>query len=916
MKPTHLESSALKKRLEQEGLQKIRDDLHFLITDFQSVLTELGEPEVAKILALLTDNQQLSSEFDSSISDQKIVQALSILFQLMNLVEENSATQFRRKLENNLDISAVRGSWGETFARWQEQGLSEAQIAEILPKVKIMPVLTAHPTEAKRISILELHREFYLLLVKNENAIWSIIEKQNIQHNFKSLLERWWRSGEVYLEKPTVINERNNVMYYFTRVFPEVLRLSDQRLKFVWQAAGFNPENLSQPEQYPSIQLGSWVGGDRDGHPYVTAEITQNTLLEHRRAALALIQNQLQDLVKKLSFSAINHSVPEILRQAIAENEQNLGEAGKQATQRNPYEPWRQLVNLILLKLNHTIQNQTENDLAYYPNSGALQADLRVLRASLWAVNGQRVAEEWLFPIERIVQCFGFHLAKLDIRQNSAFYDRAFSQILAFSQAVDSDYSTWEESKKINFLTQELQNNRPYTVYGETIGQEADQVLACFRVVKTHIDLYGAEGIGSFIVSMTRGVSDLLLVYVFMREVGLLKAGLPVVPLFETIDDLKNSEKILPEFLAHPFTQAHRGQNADIQEVMLGYSDSNKDGGIVASRWNIYQTEKKLTQIAEKQGLKLRFFHGIGGTISRGGGKYHRFLESMPWGSMSGEIKLTVQGEAIAQQFANLVNATYNLEMLLSGTALQASYPYFEAKQPDFPLEALANLADCCFQQYQTLVSHPNFIPFFSQATPIDVLEQSKIGSRPARRTGKRSLADLRAIPWVFSWNQARFNLTGWYGIGFGLKTLREQNPEAYRQLQANTTEWSFLHYTLINIETNLLNADPELMKMYSQLVENEQVRTELLNLILEEYDSSVREVAALLGEHTETRRRNLLDNVNRRKNALQTLHKLQIEQLKKWRANKDTAPEVAEDLLIELLMLTTAIASGLKNTG
>lgn len=916
METMNMDSLTLKKQIGDDGLQKIKEDLYFLVSVFRDVLNDLDENAVAEILNLLTDNQTNHDLPTFSISDQKVIQALSILFQLMNLVEENSATQFRRKIENHLDISEVRGSWGETFNRWQSQGLSEKQIAEILPKVCIIPVLTAHPTEAKRISILELHREFYLLLVKNEHLIWSVIEKQNIHHHFKALLERWWRSGEIYLQKPSVIAERNNLMYYFSRIFPEVLRLSDQRLKFVWQSHGFNSDNLSLTEHFPRVQFGSWVGGDRDGHPYVTAEITQNTLLEHRKVALELIQNQLIAFGAKISFSKINHPIPLSLTESIANQAQVLGEVGLQAIKRNPYEPWRQFVNLILIKLNHTIQNQTEEAQTYYRSADELSIDLNFMRESLQAIKAQRVIDEWLFPIERIVQCFGFHLVKLDIRQNSAFHDKAFSQILQFCQFEDFAYSTWDEAKKINFLTEELKSNRPFVVYGTSIGEEADQVLACFRVVKTHIDLYGTAGVGSFIVSMTREVSDLLLIYLFMREVGLLQFNLQVVPLFETIDDLKNSEKILEDFLARPLTQVRIRQHNDIQEVMLGYSDSNKDGGIVASRWNIYQTEIKLTQIAQNQGIKLRFFHGIGGTISRGGGKYHRFLESMPWGSMSGEIKLTIQGEAIAQQFANLVNATYNLEMLLSGTALQASFSYFEAKAPNFPLEGLKHLADLSFQHYQTLINHPDFIQFYSQATPIDVLEQSKIGSRPARRTGKRSLADLRAIPWVFSWSQARFNLTGWFGVGFALKTLREQYADTYQQLKEMVSELPFLHYTLINIETNLYNADTELMQAYSQLVEDKRIRTELLDLILSEHALSVSEVGALLGGNTETRRINLLDNVNRRKKALHTLHKLQIQQLQNWRAIKDSSTEESEKLLIELLMLTTAIASGLKNTG
>jgi Phosphoenolpyruvate carboxylase len=906
----------LKKQIEDDSLQKIREDLYSLVSYFEQVLIDLKEGEVAKILHLLEESQQENLESASDIPDEKLVQALSILFQLMNLVEENSSVQNRRKIENHVGPDAIRGSWGETFEKWKNQGVSEDQIAVLLPTLRIMPVLTAHPTEAKRISILELHRELYLLLVRKENIIWTMMEKDTIDDSIKAILERWWRSGEVYLEKPTIGSERSNVMHYFSKVFPEALKISDKRLKFTWKSYGFDAKRLSLPEQYPIIDFGSWVGGDRDGHPYVTAEVTKITLLEHRREALQLIKKQLLDLAAHFSFSEAKNHIPPILAMTIEELEQYFGDAGKKAVARNPREPWRQFINLMLLKLENTITDDGHSDWMYYRTAADLQKDLRLMRITLTEIGGAHVVEEWLFPLERQVQCFGFHLAKLDIRQNSDFHNKALEQMLKKAAFPDANFTEWDEEKKVAFISEELKSNRPFVVKGEPLENEAEQVLACFRVLKDHIDLYGHEGIGSLIVSMTRGLSDLLIVYLFMREVGMLNVPLQVVPLFETIEDLKESERILDAFLSHPMTLKYKKQMSPMQEVMLGYSDSNKDGGILASRWNIFEAEKNLTHMAEKHGIQLRFFHGIGGTISRGGGKYHRFLESMPPESVSGELKLTVQGEAIAQQFANLLNATFNLEMLLSGTALQAGEKRFKNAEPEFPLKAFEQLAEISLTHYQKLINHPHFLKFFSEATPIDVLEQSKIGSRPARRTGKRSLADLRAIPWVFSWNQSRFKLTAWYGVGTGLRLLQEQRPELFNQLKAYAQKWAFLRYTLIQVETNLLNSDPEIMQDYASLVTNEGVRNELMDMILNEYKESTRQVGDLLGGNTELRRTSLLKNANRRKKALDTLHQLQISKLKEWRAIKGTSPEKSEYLLTLLLVITTAISGGLKSTG
>lgn len=904
----------MKTAIEAKGIKKTRDDLHFAMLCYKEMLTDLYENEIANII------QNSSSESIENISlkvaDEKLIQALSIYFQLTNLVEENSAAQFRRNLEKEIGIPAIRGSWGETFTLWKEQGLSEDEMIDVISSINVMPVLTAHPTEAKRVSVLELHRELYLLLVKNENTIWTATERNTIKEKIKFLLERWWRTGEVYLEKPDLIAERNNVLHYFSKVLPLALQRSDELLKNSWKTMGLTPAKLDKPEKFPLLQFGNWVGGDRDGHPFVTPEVTKSTLQLLRSTALKLLQEKIVAFSASMTLSSTNNDVPTILENAIQEKLAQLGKAGTNAVARNPMEPWRQFINLLLIKLEHTISEKTEDPNKYYKNPSELQSDFKIIRTSLEEIHANKIANELLFPLERHLQCFGFHLAKLDIRQNSSYYENAVNQMLSAAGYEEADFSTWSEDKRVAFLTNELQTNRPFVVSGTSCGTEADSVLGYFNVLREHIDLYGTDGIGTLIVSMTRQLSDLLVVYLFMREVGILYEDIKVAPLLETIEDLENGNEILNSFLNHPVTLKRLQFMNKVQEVMLGYSDSNKDGGIVASRWNIHKAEKRLTEIGDKNKVQLCFFHGIGGTISRGGGQYNRFLESMPSKAVSGNIKLTIQGETIAQQFANPLNATYNLEMLLSGTARQTMRGRKTSQGSDFPFSTIEKLATWSEEYFQKLIGHPDFISFYSEATPIDVLEHNKIGSRPARRTGKRSLADLRAIPWVFSWNQSRFNITGWFGLGHALKKLQEEAPNEYEVLKNTLNQWAFLKYMLIHIETNLISADPEIMKDYAALVKEASIKDHFLTMILGEHTESKKQIEFLFGEPLENRRINQLENLNKRKYELRILHHLQVKYIKEWRELKDVQPEIAEKILTKLLSLINSISSGLKSTG
>jgi len=899
--------------INKNPFQKISDDRIFIIDCYTQMLTRINEPE---IISLINNTSQEFALEENDISSEKIFQSFSIYFQLMTMVEENAATQYRRKMANEEDLTSIRGSWAEAFKIWKDDAVSEDDMLKTISKTTVIPVLTAHPTEAKRVTVIEIHRELYLLLVQRENTSLSKLEQNIIKEKIINLLERWWRTGEIYLQKPDIKDERSNVIHYLGKVFPTVLKKSDQQLKSSWVELGLNPAKIKNPDLFPKINFGSWVGGDRDGHPFVTPAVTQETLLLHRKTALELIKDQLLHLIVKLSVSAITNPVPFLLSESIEKKSKALGEPGLKAVNRNPYEPWRQYVSLLLVQLENTISEKNADSNSYYKSSAILEEDLKFLREILTQNGLKGLAEDLLFPVERTVQCFGFHLAKLDIRQNSTFHDKAIAQILKTIGEQDYDFEKWGEDKRVDFLNTLLASNSLITDVTVSYGTEADNVLDCYRVVRQHINQYGSDGIGSFIISMTRNLSDLLVVYLLMRETQLLNTKIRVVPLLETIQDLLNGPEILKKFLLHPITKERAGKLFHKQEVMLGYSDSNKDGGTIASKWNVHKAEKELTAVGKQQDTEIYFFHGTGGTISRGGGKYHRFLESMPENTISGIIKITVQGESVAQLFGNPLTATYNLNALSSGVARQTIKKTANASKTVFPIDTMEFLAQKSFEHYRNLIDTPGFINFYSKVTCIDVLEKSKIGSRPARRTGTRTLNDLRAIPWVFSWNLSRIAITGWYGLGEALKVLKAERPEAYEHLKQSIQTWSFLKFLIIQVETNLILSNVEIMKQYVTLDEDIAERDLLLNKILTDHQNGLELIEGLFDEPKTIRRNGQYDNLKWRNDKLKILHQLHINYLKQWRSIEDENSREKDKILTRLLGLINSLSSGLKSTG
>ncbi len=906
--------------------EKIQTDLRFLMTCFQEVLTEAGETEIAARLPWVGPERAAAAEY---AYPERLAQAYTISFTLLNMVEENTAAHQRRRAETQQGPAAESGLFAQHLLRLRERGMTAEEIAEALPRLRVEPVFTAHPTEAKRATVLGHHRQLYLLLVQRENARFTPLEQAAIREQIKTELDRLWRTGEIYLEKPDVASELRNVIHYLRNVFPEVLGLLDGRLRQAWQLAGFDPA-LLQRHGLPNIRFGDWVGGDRDGHPLVTEETTRRTLEELRLQALLLLREQLTTLAAKLSLSERLHAPSPALRGFVAETAALLGARGAEAVRRNPEEPWRQAVSLMVMRLPLDVSRggaQLCLEPESYRSSVYLAQDLALIRDSLIEAGAARLAHADVAHVLRLVQTFGFHLAALDIRQNSRFHDIAVEQFLKAADRSPSDFRAWPEPERLAFLNRELGRRRPFLLPGARPGHEAEAVYGCYATLAAHEHQYGPGGLGALIVSMTRNVSDLLVVYLFAREVGLafyddegLVCPLQVTPLFETIEDLQRSPEILDAFLAHPATQrslAYRrerlGQALPVQQVMIGYSDSNKDGGILASQWSLYQAQVRLAAVGERHGVRIRFFHGRGGTISRGAGPTHRFLSALPPGALDGDLRMTEQGETIAQKYANRITALYHLELLTAGVMGETLARREEHGLPEATMDALAAESR---RAYERLLRTDGFMTFYSQATPIDAIEASRHGSRPARRTGERTLADLRAIPWVFSWVQSRYYLSGWYGVGTALEGLRRGDPEGFARLKARASDWPPLRYVLTNVSTSMLTADPELMRRYAGLVEDEAVRARILGMILEEFARTRAILEQIYDGPLEARRPRLARLLELRHEGLYVLHTRQISALRRWRAVREGGGPEAEERLLEALLTVNAVAGGLRTTG
>jgi len=902
------------------GFDLIDERLEYLLGCLKDALASAGETE------LLAHMPWSGNPIDPDAAlPEALPKLYSIGFQLLNMVEERVAAEIRREREKAIGADSIRGLWPQALRDIQKIGLDPKSILEVLKEVHVEPVLTAHPTEAKRESVRARQRVLYEEMVRNEYPKYTQREKRRIRERVVTTLETLWLTAEIHSVRPDINSELRNAIHYLRDLFPAAINRLDLHFTEAWRDAGLPLDLLRSAGNIPRLSFGSWIGGDRDGHPLVTPSVTEQSLSELRIAAFQLLERELRDLASQLTVSRQLVHIPDELQERIDELSFIIDndKAVKEILDHQTEEPWRQLANLMALRLREQIGGKLG-----YVCAAQLTSDLDLISTTLKKSGCKLLEEQAIRPVRHKIEMFGFHLAKLDVRQNSEFHDQAISEILTAAGIADGEnFAKWPEAKRIGFLNQELNSTRPFLHDGTRIGDYADNVLDTYRVLVRHMAAWGKDGLGSLIISMTRRLSDLLAVYLLAREAGLMQHSeqgmicpLAVVPLFETMDDLANSAGILEVFLEHPLTSRSIHAMAEPQQqVMLGYSDSNKDCGILAAQVALHHAQSDLTKVGQSKGVKLCFFHGRGGTISRGAGPTHWFMAALPHGAMSGGFRMTEQGETIAQKYANLANATYNLELLLAGAAINTARHKHLPEKPDPADRFLSILSSSSQNAYQSLLRSEGFIDFYRQATPIDALENARIGSRPARRTGKKShsISDLRAIPWVFSWTQARYYLPGWFGVGSALAELKKSSEQDFLELKEALKHSTFLAYVLTNVETNLASANLELMHAYADLVTDEKIRATFTEKITTEFELTSHLLTELFDGSMDDRRPRMAKTLEIREAPLKVLHHQQIALLKEWRYQIESDHQTAADALLPKLLLSiNAIASGLRTTG
>jgi phosphoenolpyruvate carboxylase len=904
-------------RLRAEALRLAEHLIH--------VLQASSAEDIASRLPL----PQGSTEATSPIAEQVLqnpefreglIQAHSILFHLFNIAEEFHAAAARRASEEAAGSAssphAAKAPWAfETVVdTLHARGVTPEHIRVFLSGFEIQPVFTAHPTEAKRVTILEAHRRIYQDLAHLAQHGRTAAEREELNERIRAQIEILWQTGDIYLEKPRVIDEVENGFFYFRETFyplaPVILNHVYRTLK-----RAFPHERFDIPAV---LQFSSWRGGDRDGNPFVTAEVTHRTLRRHATLILDLYSAELDELVKRFSQSIWETQISAELAQSLEHDRATLPDF-QALESRNPHEPYRVKLAAIrqrLLARREALVDGRPPDgwpAHAYRSAGELLHELRTIRQSLEAHGGSRAAEMWLRPLELRVKTFGFHLAKLDIRDNSERLEQAVEELAAV--AGHGSFVSRSESARRIWLQEVLASPRPLVKTGHRYSDATQEVLDTVQTIPWAQQTLDAECIGSYILSMTRDVSDLLMVYLLCKDAGLWTNGacpLSIVPLFETIGDLRRAGGTLDELFALPIVRRSLALRRHLQQVMVGYSDSNKDGGFLTSQWEIYKAQDVMMRIADKQGVLLKFFHGMGGSISRGGGPTHRTILGLPPRTLRGRIKTTEQGEVISSKYLNADTALYHLERLV-GSVMAASLEneLGPSETPEEFLEEMQRLSQTAYAAYRHLVETPGFVPYFRAASPVDVLGKLNIGSRPTRRKETKGIEDLRAIPWVFSWTQNRHLISAWFGAGSAL-TQAADDPQRLARLRRMCAEWRFFHNLVMSLQVSLLTADMEVAGWYAQLVPDEESRHRIYQHIAHEHEQTAAAILAVTeAQALGAGLPNWMAASALRLPALREMHRLQVELLRRVQAGSATDTD-----LTHLLLTINCIAAGLRNTG
>jgi phosphoenolpyruvate carboxylase len=888
------------------------------------LLVEVARKREPEIAPMLTDHAAINGGRRDLLLGA--LQAFGIWFQLLDIAEENAAVRLRRKMETEGGPDALPGTFGHVIAKAAAAGIEAEEIQRTLETALIQPVITAHPTEAKRVTVLEIHRRIYRLLVELESPRWTPRERDAIVARLRNEIELLWLTGELRLEKPTVEEEVTWGLHFFGETI--FGRVSELHEKLDGALARHYPDT---PVATPAFfQFGSWIGGDRDGNPFVSNEATREALYANRKASLLRYRQRLQDLLKSLSVAAHSLAVPDDFLSALDRALEASGERDA-IVARNPGEVFRQYLVCMARKLDATIEaaearRRSERPQAYV-ESDELSADLKLIEAALTSDGGASLARNMVRPVRREVEAFGFRTVSLDIRQNTTVINRTLQALwrrregmggAAAPDPASDDWCAW--------LLAELARPADGLPEFSDLPDEAAQTLDLFRLLKEMRPELDRKAVGTVILSMTERTADLLGVYLLAKYAGLFSdaAGIEsctvkVVPLFETIDALQHAPAILRGLLSVPVVRRTIRALDRTQEVMLGYSDSNKDGGFLSSNWELFKAQRKLTRVGQEFGIPITFFHGRGGSVSRGGAPAGRAIGAQPPGSIHGQMRITEQGEVVSSRYANRMTALAHMELLASSvfhhSVLQAS-ERADSSDPEFD-DAMEALSGISCAAYRRLAEHPGLVDYYQAASPVEELIRLKLGSRPASRFGAETLDDLRAIPWVFGWSQNRHLVPGWYGVGTALERFVQVRGESGERLLARMFDSSLPFRLIIDeVEKTLGLVNLDIARNFAELAPDTEARDEVFDMVRNEYHRTVAMVLLVTGErellaripHYRSRlahRLAMLDDVSRK----------QVELIRRVRRGRTDGRVDSEDF-VPLLLSINCVAAALGWTG
>jgi phosphoenolpyruvate carboxylase len=903
---------------EQEGaaVYEMVEKVRKLSVAFRRHADSAADLELKKLLKSLSNEHTVS-----------VIRAFTYFSHLANLAEDRHHIRRRNIHERRGDVQD--GSLDAAFARLRASGHTHKSVAKLLSGAYISPVLTAHPTEVQRKSILDAERAIARILNERDAPDLLPRERTSLDAQLRARITQLWQTRLLRYTKLQVADEIENALSYFEATFlKEIPRLYEDL------------EDRVGKLDEAFFRMGNWIGGDRDGNPNVTAATLDLALRRQSETALRHHLREVHFLGAELSTSLMLVGVtPEM--QALAHRSPDLNEHRKD-------EPYRRALIGMYARLAATLEQLTGTEAARhaaqpqnpYRGSEEFLADLRTIEASLRATNGEHLIGMRLSALIRAVQVFGFHLATIDLRQSSDQHELVISELLSVAR-IEARYAELDEPAKQKLLLALLNDARPLRVREAVYSDLVKSELAIFEMAKRARRLYGRAAIYHYIISHTESVSDLLEVLLLQKEVGLMRgilsedasAELIVVPLFETIADLQSAAPIMREFYALPGIAAMVKRSsaegalagAPEQDIMLGYSDSNKDGGIFTSNWELYRAEEALVALFDElhasHGITLRMFHGRGGTVGRGGGPSYQAILAQPPGTVRGQIRVTEQGEVIASKYANPEIGRRNLETLVAAT-LEASLLTPTKTAPEGFAQVAQLLSDLSMRAYRSLVYETSgFADYFFAATPLREIAGLNIGSRPASRKATQRIEDLRAIPWGFSWGQCRATLPGWYGFGSAVEQLLKQggpNPkqDLRKLLQKMYRDWPFFRTLLSNIDMVLAKSDLSLAARYAELVPDAKLRQKVLAEIESEWQRTTKALHLITGEGKRlASNAALARSIQHRFPYIDPLHHLQVELIRRYRAGKKPQ-DVDEKVQRGIHISINGIAAGLRNTG